>query len=64
MSNKQTLSIRVTPETLARIDALMGALPHKRPTLEVSKSDFVRMILLEGIATLEREASSEMRAEK
>ncbi len=35
-----------------------------RPTLEVSRSDFVRMILLEGIATLERDVSGESRTKK
>jgi hypothetical protein len=49
-----TISLRIDPETLARIRALVGHLAKRYPTFKMSVSDAARLALDEGLATLER----------
>lgn len=49
-----TLSLRIDPDALARLHALVGHLSRRYPTFRMSVSDAARLALDEGLAALER----------
>jgi hypothetical protein len=52
-SNKTSqIPVRVDPEVIARLDAVAAKL--SRPGLELSRTDAVRIALLEGLARIEQ----------